>query len=152
KHKTSCIVQSNPPDDQSHIPQSDCRNPDIHVPLFNMIRFEELSFRKRRGTLKAIEKAAILSLRLSVFDHEAIRAIYRRSSMSTPLIFTLSHSSVFAQLPIHSLLCFHNRILKNEVTRTAVVELSLVSEVHVFVNALAFDMAIRAMLDKVFQF
>ncbi|CAG8676994.1 3972_t:CDS:2, partial [Paraglomus brasilianum] len=60
-------------------------------------------------------------------------------------------------LPIHSLLCFHNKILKNEVTRTAVrvvrrrkFELSLVSDV--FVNALAFDMAIRAMLDKVFQF
>ena len=55
-----------------------------------------------------------------MFDHEAIEAIYRRSSISTSLIFTLSHSSVFAQLPIHSLLCSHSKILKNEVTRTAV--------------------------------
>ena len=59
-------------------------------------------------------------LQFEVFDHEAIEAIYRRSSMSTSLIFTLSHSSVFAQLPIHSLLCSHSKILKNEVTRTAV--------------------------------
>ncbi|CAG8666636.1 10344_t:CDS:2, partial [Paraglomus brasilianum] len=48
--------------DQSHIPQSDCRNPDIQVHLFNVIRFEALSqmFRQRRGTLKAIEKQAVI--------------------------------------------------------------------------------------------
>ena len=56
-------------------------------------------------------------IEFEVFDHEAIRGNVK--TFFDVYIIDI-RSSVFAQLPIHSLLCFHNKILKNEVTRTAV--------------------------------